>query len=270
VCHVVHSGASGVRNFDTLFFMLWWDRYRFHEKRIGTSYAELVFLHPVGFAGHVLFRCIRGMKCRRTIFHAWVGLVRIAQKVRRNTFHWTCDFASSGIYGSSSAFWCVWGAKRRRTIFHARVGPVWIWQKALQDMLRRTWIFYPVGSTGHVVHSSVSVARNAVALFFILGWTWSNFDEKRVRTHYDELVFLHSAGSAAHIVHSIASGARNVDALFFMLRWDRYGFDKKRTWTRDAELVFLHLVGPAGHVVHSGAFGAWCGHQHQQYTHTYK
>jgi hypothetical protein len=105
------------------------------------------------------------------------------------------------------------------------------------------------------VHCSVSVARNAVALFFILGWTWSNFDEKRVRTHYDELVFLHSAGSAAHIVHSIASEARNVDALFFMPRWDRYGFDKKRTWTRDAELVFLHPVGPAGHVVHSGAFG---------------
>jgi hypothetical protein len=34
--------------------MLGWDRYRFHNKRTGTRYAELVFLHPVGYAGHVV------------------------------------------------------------------------------------------------------------------------------------------------------------------------------------------------------------------------
>jgi hypothetical protein len=27
--HVVHYGASGVRNIDALFFMLMWDRYKF-------------------------------------------------------------------------------------------------------------------------------------------------------------------------------------------------------------------------------------------------
>jgi hypothetical protein len=52
--HVVHFGASGVSNVDVLFFMLGCDRYKFHKKHIGTHYAELEFLHPVGSAGHVV------------------------------------------------------------------------------------------------------------------------------------------------------------------------------------------------------------------------
>jgi hypothetical protein len=31
------------------FFMLRWDRYEFHKMRVGTRYAELMCLHPVGF-----------------------------------------------------------------------------------------------------------------------------------------------------------------------------------------------------------------------------
>jgi hypothetical protein len=34
--------------------MLWWDRYGFDKKRDGTRYDKLVFLHPVGYAGHVV------------------------------------------------------------------------------------------------------------------------------------------------------------------------------------------------------------------------
>jgi hypothetical protein len=50
----VHSDASGERNVDTQFFMLRWDPNVFYKKRDGTRYAEYVFLHPVGSAGHVV------------------------------------------------------------------------------------------------------------------------------------------------------------------------------------------------------------------------
>jgi hypothetical protein len=34
--------------------MLRWDRYGFNKKSTGSRYTELVFLHPVGSAGHVV------------------------------------------------------------------------------------------------------------------------------------------------------------------------------------------------------------------------
>jgi hypothetical protein len=51
--HVVHSGASGARNIDTLFFMLGWDRFGFNKNRVKTHYVELVFLYPVGAAAPI-------------------------------------------------------------------------------------------------------------------------------------------------------------------------------------------------------------------------
>jgi hypothetical protein len=53
--HEVHGGASG-RETSThyFFFLLGWDWYGFHKKRVGTPDAELVFLHPVVSAGHVV------------------------------------------------------------------------------------------------------------------------------------------------------------------------------------------------------------------------
>jgi hypothetical protein len=37
--------------------MLGWDQCGFHKKHIGPRYIELVFLHPVGYVGHVVHSC---------------------------------------------------------------------------------------------------------------------------------------------------------------------------------------------------------------------
>jgi hypothetical protein len=50
----VHSGASVAEKVNAVFFMVGWDRYGFDKKCPTTSYAELVFLHLVGYAGHVV------------------------------------------------------------------------------------------------------------------------------------------------------------------------------------------------------------------------
>jgi hypothetical protein len=60
VGHVVHFGASGAGNVDTLFFVLGCARCGFDKKRAGTHYTELVFLHPGRFAGHVVHSSASG------------------------------------------------------------------------------------------------------------------------------------------------------------------------------------------------------------------
>jgi hypothetical protein len=41
--HVVHCGASGLRNTDVLFFMLGWDRYGLQKQHVETRSAEFVY-----------------------------------------------------------------------------------------------------------------------------------------------------------------------------------------------------------------------------------
>jgi hypothetical protein len=122
---VQHSGASEAQNIDALFFMILWDRYRFHKKHAKTHYTEHVFLHPVGSTGHVVHsRAFR----HETPTHYFSCLGANGTNSTKSVLgHITPNlcFASGGICGSRNAFRCVQGTKRRCTISQAQLGPVW-------------------------------------------------------------------------------------------------------------------------------------------------
>jgi hypothetical protein len=78
--HIVHSGASGARNGNTLFFMLGWDQCELEEKRAGTPCAELVFWHQLGFEGHVVHNGVMGARNVDAQFFMLGWLVRFPKK----------------------------------------------------------------------------------------------------------------------------------------------------------------------------------------------
>jgi hypothetical protein len=51
---ILYFGTSEFSNVNALFFILWGDRYEFDKKHVGTRYAKLVFLHPLGSAVHIV------------------------------------------------------------------------------------------------------------------------------------------------------------------------------------------------------------------------
>jgi hypothetical protein len=116
--------------------MLGQDRYGFDKKSIGTRYAKLVFLHPVGSAGHVVQSGtseVRNVDAH--FFHARVGMVRIKQTTCQDMLRRTCDFASGGICGGHIEHSGVSKAQYVNTLFF---------------MLRRAWCGFQKKCTEHV------------------------------------------------------------------------------------------------------------------------
>jgi hypothetical protein len=52
--HIEHFSASEMRNVDALCFMLGWDLYGFHKKRVEHIMLNWCFFHPVGSVGNVV------------------------------------------------------------------------------------------------------------------------------------------------------------------------------------------------------------------------
>jgi hypothetical protein len=57
-----------MRNRNTTFLMLGWDHYGLDKKCTGTPYAELLFLHPIGFKGHIAHSGVSGARNGNTLF----------------------------------------------------------------------------------------------------------------------------------------------------------------------------------------------------------
>jgi hypothetical protein len=151
----------------------------------------------------VMSSSVRGMKCRRTIFDAQVGPVRIPQKTRWDMLRQTCVLTSSGVCGSHNAFRSVRGVKCRHIIFHSRVRSVRIPQKACQDTLRRTCVFASSRICGpHSAFWCIWDAKRRCTIFY--AWVGQyGFHKKRTGAHCTELVFLHLVGYVDHVVHSV-------------------------------------------------------------------
>jgi hypothetical protein len=76
----VNSGASEPRNISALFFMHGWYWYGFGQKRTGTSYAELLFLHPVGSMSQVVYFGASGHETSTHYFSCMGGPTAVSIK----------------------------------------------------------------------------------------------------------------------------------------------------------------------------------------------
>jgi hypothetical protein len=128
--------------------MLTWAFYGSDEKCARAQYAELVFLHSVGFAGHVVQSVASGARNVKTLFFMLEWLVQMAQNASLDTYTELVFLDSVGSAGHVLHWRCIRGMKRQHTIFHARIGLVQFPQNAHQETLRRPCVFTSGGIYG--------------------------------------------------------------------------------------------------------------------------
>jgi hypothetical protein len=88
--------------------MLKWAWFSFQKKRTGTRYAELVFLHSMGFVGHIVHSGVFGARNALALFFM-VGWAQcgLQKKCAGTRYAELMFFASDGIYGPRNAFRCI-------------------------------------------------------------------------------------------------------------------------------------------------------------------
>jgi hypothetical protein len=205
--HVVHSSASRARNVNALFFMLWWDLYRFRKKREGTRYARLVFCIRWDLRVTYYISVHPGRETSKHFFHARVGPVQIPQKAHWDTLRQTCVFASIRICRSRSAFRCVQATKHRHTIFKVRWDRYGFHKKRVRTRDAKIVFLHQLGSTGHVVHPMCPRHETSTHYFSCSGGTGTDSTNSALGHVTLNLCCLNPVGYAGHIVHSVASGA---------------------------------------------------------------
>jgi hypothetical protein len=143
--------------------MLGWDQYRFHKKRARTRYAELVFFHPLGSAGHIVHSGASGARNAHTIYFM-LGWAQCGFHKKRVETRYT-EFVFLDLVGSAGhlVHSCVQNIDA--LFFMLRWASCDFHKKRAGTSYSELVFLHLVGSAGHVVQSDVSAGKRSMHYF---------------------------------------------------------------------------------------------------------